>query len=87
MGASTLNITALSITSLSVMTLIHYRGLVCDTHINDTEHNIALHYAESRILFIVMLRVSMLNFGVLSVIMLNVNMLRVLAPFKVVSGY
>jgi hypothetical protein len=40
-----------------------HKGLVCDTH-----HNSALHYAECRILFIVILGVIMLNATVLSVV-------------------
>ncbi len=42
----------------------------------DTQHNNDLHYAECRILFIVML----------SVIMLNVVMLGIVAPFFAKAG-
>ena len=41
----------------------------------DTQHNSALHYAERRILFIVMLNAIMLNVIMLNVIMLNVIMI------------
>jgi hypothetical protein len=39
------------------------------------------HYAECRVLFIVMMNVVMLIVVMLSVVMLNVGMLSVLAPF------
>jgi hypothetical protein len=46
-------------------------------NINDSQHNNPLHYAECRVLFIVMLSVVVLNLIMLSVIVLNLIMLSV----------
>ncbi len=56
--------------------------------INDTQHNNALHYAECRILFAVMLSIIILDVVMLSVVVLDVVMLSVVAPLKMVTiGY
>jgi hypothetical protein len=47
----------------------------------NAQYNSALHSAENRALFIVMLGIIMLNVIMVSVIMLNVIMLNVLAPY------
>ncbi len=57
---------------------LNIKGLYVTLSISDTVRNIALHYAECCILFIVMLSVIMLSVIMLSVIMLSVIMLSVI---------
>ncbi len=54
-------------------------------NVNDSQHNNALHYAECRVIFIVMLSVIVLNLIMLSVVMLNVVILSVVALLSELS--
>jgi hypothetical protein len=70
LGATTLSIMTLSIMTLSIITF-SLMGLFATLSINDTRITINFQYAECRVLFIV----------ILIIIILNVIMLTVSAPY------